>query len=325
MGIRLGIHFLFLYLSEINKQNMTYSEVKDKLEQNGFNLSYYQTDGYLPLMQFEHPTINGSIDVSFDDDNVPEEIKELEEIDIFDERILNINIFSVCFNIDVSISYMSDGVVDVNGSTLENIIYLNREDLIYFDKVLDIISNPYAFLDYSTEYSKNWAEFTDHVKRFVSVLKNFNINHQIFKTSGDENTLYPDRIIEFKQYGFEINFCFNVLTFKNNIKISNAGHYETLPINSSVVDFTEEFLTQYIDYLPVINKILNMHKITDSVFLNKGFNSVNEYEAFLLTEKTNIFIYFNGPTIEIPEKLTTFAKLKELDTEYCVIYQKISK
>lgn len=304
---------------------MTYSEVKDKLEQNGFNLSYYQTDSYLPLMQFEHPTINGSIDVSFDDDNVPEEIIKLEEIDIFDERILNINIASVCFNIDVSISYMSDGVVDTDGSTLENIIYLNREDLIYFDKVLNIISNPYAFLDYSTEYSKNWAEFTDHVKRFVSVIKNFNINHQIFKTSGDESILYPDRIIEFKKYGFEIDFCFNALTFKNNIKIGNSLHYETLPINSSIVDFMEEFLTQYIEYIPVINNILKMHKITDSIFLNKGFKSFNEYETFLLSEKTNIFIYFNGPTIEIPEKLTTFTKLKELDTEYCVIYQKISK
>jgi hypothetical protein len=68
-----------------------------------------------------------------------------------------------------------------------------------------------------------------------------------------------------------------------------------------------------------------MHKITDSIFLNKGFKSFNEYETFLLSEKTNIFIYFNGPTIEMPEKLTTFTKLKELDTEYCVIYQKISK
>lgn len=223
---------------------MKYREVKTKLEQSGFNFDAWQSDSYLPMFMFIHPNIDGSINICFNDNNIPDDFKMVDSIDLNDDRILDIDIIYIDFNIDKSISFMNDDLLDINGSSNMNRIILQK-DLSKFEQILDIIVNPLASLDFSEYYFKKWNDFTIKVKALISTIdKKYIFN--TFKTSGDENCLYSNICAELKfdcvindikvKNHFFIQFQFNVFS-DDIITIGNYFDHKNYPIDINIDDF----------------------------------------------------------------------------------------
>jgi hypothetical protein len=239
---------------------MKYKIIKDKLAEKGFKLEYVQTYNTLDMLQFEHPNIDGQINITFEDDEdkIPEDILNGGDFSYEDAEWLNdININSVCFEIDMSISYMSDNTLDIDGSNEDNMIYLHGEDLNLFGEVLNMVCDPYIMFNYVKKYDEEKQIFFGQIKKFLPITEKHKIPFRIIATSGNENCLYPSISVQF--YVNDINsldFNFSTLSFKKEI-FPGLTYEETdcLPIDcdydvlENIVDekikSNEEFLELY--------------------------------------------------------------------------------
>jgi len=228
---------------------MKYKEVKEKLIDKGFKLEYIQSHSELDMLQFENPKIEGGIDITFSSDNdIPQSILDGEEFSYSTaEWVDDLNVGTITFNIDISISYMSDNTIDINGSEGENIIYLHSEDLELFDYVLDLVCNPYGMFEYIKKYNKEQELFFEEIKRFLPIIEKYKLPHRIVKRSGNESTLYPSFAIEFYvSDNDEISFNFSTISFKKDILMAvkpgflDKENNGILSINCDIEDFELE-------------------------------------------------------------------------------------
>ena len=245
---------------------MKYREIKEKLEAKGFYLSAHQSDYLLPMLHFQHPSIGSNkweITLHFSHDTImPEDVENGEREYSFDEEwVLDAEISAFESGIDISISYMSPDTLDICGAGRDNIIYLCDEDLNLFDKVLDLISDPYASLNFAKDYSENVAKFMDWVKAFIPSFEKLKLMHYPFQKSGGEDTLYPSIGIKFELNSTDgIWFEMDVLTWKmtGHIKIApgfcehDSAYFDS---NTSLKEFRKELGIQYQEHLWYIEKM----------------------------------------------------------------------
>lgn len=200
---------------------MKYKIIKDKLAEKDFKLEYVQTYGVLDMVQFVHPKIDGEIDVTFscDESDIPKNILDGGEFDYETaEWLENLEVGSVAFNIDVSISYMTDGTLDINGSERENIIYIHGDDINLFGYILDLVSNPYTAFDFIKTYNYEKELFFRQIKKFLPITEKHKIPFRIVKRTGDPSTLYPSFSVEFYISDYDsLSFEFSTLSFKKEI------------------------------------------------------------------------------------------------------------
>ena len=224
---------------------MKYKEIKDKLINKGFKLEYIQSYNELDMLEFINPDIEGEIKITFSNDiEIPQNILDGEEFDYLkSEWIDDLNIGTISFDIDISISFMSDNTLDINGSTKDNIIYLHSEDLNLFDYILDLVCNPYGMFDYIKKYNSEQEIFFDQIKKFLPIIEKYKLPHRISKRSGNDSTLYPSFAIEFYVNNDDsISFNFSTVTFKKDILIAVKPGFldddnDGLSIDCDIKDF----------------------------------------------------------------------------------------
>lgn len=200
---------------------MKYKIIKDKLSEKGFKLEYIQTYNTLDMLQFEHPKIEGQINITFEDDEdkIPEYILNGGAFSYDDAKWLDdINVNSICFEIDMSISYMSDNTLDIDGSNEDNMVYLHGDDLSLFNEVLNMVCDPYIMFNYVNKYNVEKQIFFEQIKKFLPITEKHKLPFRIVKASGDENCLYPSISVQFYVDRFNsIDFNFSTLSFKKEI------------------------------------------------------------------------------------------------------------
>jgi hypothetical protein len=260
---------------------MKYRIAKEKLEEKGFYLSAHQTDYELPMLHFQHPTIKGSdweITLHFSHDTeIPEDVMNGREYSFDEEWVLNAEISSIESTIDISISFMSSDTLDICGAGDDNIIYLYGEDLNLFDKVLDLISDPYVSINFAKEYSQKVAEFMDWVKTFIPSFEKLKLIPYPHPRSGNSGTLYRSIGIKFELNDLAgIWFKMDVLTWKmhGDIKIApgfcehDSSYFDE---KTSIKEFRTELGIQYQEHLWYIEKMKNVHLMgSDYVILKDG-------------------------------------------------------
>lgn len=262
---------------------MKYREIKEKLENKGFFLSGCQTDCELPTLHYEHPTIkdsNEEITLYFSHNTIlPEDVENGREYSFDEEWVLNAEIKAIESSIDVSISFMSSEVIDSCGDTEENIIYLSGEDLNLFDKVLNLISDPYASLNFAKEYSEKVSEFMEWVKTFIHSFEKLKLTCYPHSKNGNSDTIYRSIGIKFELNDISgIWFNMDVLTWKlhGHIKIAPGFcEHESAFLNAStkVEDFRLELDKQYQERLWYDEKMKNVSVIPlsgNTVILTDG-------------------------------------------------------
>ena len=242
---------------------MKYKIIKDKLTEKGFKLEYAQAYGTLDMLQFEHPNIDGQINITFkdDEDKIPEDILNGGDFSYENAEWLNdINVNSICFEIDISLSYIPDNTLDIYGSNEDNIIFLHGEDLNLFDEVLNMVCDPYIMFNYVKKYDTEKQIFFEQIKKFLPITEKHKIPFRIVATNGNDNCLYPSISVQFYVGRFDsLDFNFSTLLFKKDIYVglTHGDSYETniLPIDvdydvlETMVDEqikkNEEFLKLY--------------------------------------------------------------------------------
>lgn len=201
---------------------MKYQEIKKALNDNGFEFKYHQTDSDLDLLMFENSNIEGCIDISFGNvDNLPDEIRNVDELDYSSTEWLNdFDVKSICFNIDIGISYMSEDVIDACGRQNDNRIYLYNEDIKYFHNILWLITSPRVLINYIHCYNYRVNEFLELIVPFISILNKYDVNKfSLIRSSENPTTTVCNLDARFesknKRY---IYFSFNCMS--NKIKIA---------------------------------------------------------------------------------------------------------
>lgn len=203
---------------------MKYGEIKKLLNQYGFELEAIQTSSDLEMLSFWHPDLKGEIFVDFGPDvEIPQDILDGREFSYDDENeqwLMNTNVNMVSFDIDVSISFMSEDVLDTCGDTNENKIVLFGDDVRLTPKVLSIITDPYGFMKFQKEHSEEMIKFFNWVETFIPVLEKYKLKPEAFSTSGNEGTLYRNIALRFSKERFRfIDFYLNILTWNKSITI----------------------------------------------------------------------------------------------------------
>ncbi len=203
---------------------MKYKEVKKSLNDAGFTLEGIQTSSELMMLSFLHPTIKKEITIDFGFDvEIPQDILDGREFSYDDENeewLMNANVKMVAFDIDISMSFMSDGTLDVCGDTEENKIILFDEDVELTPKVLSIITDPYGFMKFQREHSEEMNKFFSWVETFIPIFEKYNLKPEAFPIGGNEGTLYRNIALRFtKEHYRFIDFYFNILTWNKSITI----------------------------------------------------------------------------------------------------------
>lgn len=109
---------------------MKYKKLKKLLDEHGFILESTQTSGNLDMLGFVNPSISGVIYVDFDYNyEPPQDIIDGREFSYDEDWVLDVPINSIDFDIDVSIAFLSDNVIDTYGSENMNKITLFKENL----------------------------------------------------------------------------------------------------------------------------------------------------------------------------------------------------
>ena len=203
---------------------MKYIQLKKLLNKAGFELKYIQSGGDLHVLSFIHPNIIGEIFVEFDDNvKLPKNIEEGGEIDYNNEKelwLMNVKISAVDFNIDKSISFTSNDILDTTGATEENRIVLTGKDLKLCRKVINIIVNPNSLLDFQREFYKNQSNFFSKMGRFLPILQKYGLIGTPVKRSGNQDCLFPSISIIFGGIYSNIDFYIEVLTWKSKIFVN---------------------------------------------------------------------------------------------------------
>jgi hypothetical protein len=204
---------------------MKYLEVKKLLNDAGFTLETVQTSSDLEMLSFYHPTIDGEIFVDFGHNiDIPQDILDGRSFSYDDEKeewLMNLTVNMVQFDIDVSISFMSEDTLDVCGNSYENSIILYGEDVNLVPKVLSIIIDKYTFMKFQREYTEEMNKFFSWVETFIPTFDKYNLKPSSFPTSGNETTLYRNIALRFSKTKTQnIDFYFNILTWRKSIAIS---------------------------------------------------------------------------------------------------------
>jgi hypothetical protein len=231
---------------------MLYRELKKLLIDYGFKLEWVQTSGNLDMLEFIHPNIKGVIVVDFDYDfELPEDVNNGREFSYDEDWILEAPIQSIDFDIDVSIAFLSDDVLDTYGSENMNKISLFGEDIELAKQVLDIVTDPYGIVNFMETYANKQLEFLNIIKKFLPVLKKYGLTPQPQKRSGDESSLYTSLSMCFIYDGNNsciVDFSMRVLNWKKELLIAvEPGfltEYSEQSIEISVEDFETELCRQ---------------------------------------------------------------------------------
>ena len=205
---------------------MKYKDIKYKLQEKGFELKYVQTSGNLEMLHFEHPNIEGIINVDFKyDEPIPQDILDGREFNYNDDNetwLLDFPILSIRFDIDVSISFVSSYVICTSGEDNRNEIQLFGNDLNLFEKVLNIVTDPLANINFQQEYNKEFNSFCEWLKPFVHILNKHKLIPCVAPTGGNDYTLYRSLVFYFYKHTTRnsVNFHFNVLNWERDITIN---------------------------------------------------------------------------------------------------------
>lgn len=261
---------------------MTYREIKQKLEAKGFVLSGQQTDYDMPMLHFRNPKLSSKlweVTIQFSHDTViPEDVQEGREYSFDEDWVLDAEISSFQSDFDISMSFMSEDTLDIDGSNEENIIYLYGKDLYLVDKVLDLMTDPYAAINFAVEYSQKVSEFMAWVKTFIPTFSKLKLTPVTFRRNGNEDVLYSSIGIDFEiDSNNGIRFYFDVLTWKKtgHIKIGlntnkdKAWFDETI----SLQDFRTELGIQWQQRLWYDEAMKNVKSISfsnDEVIYKNG-------------------------------------------------------
>lgn len=241
---------------------MKYGQLKKLLTERGFKLEYIQTDGQLDMMDYSHPNVEGEVHVSFDDDyELPQDIIDGREFSYDEEWLEDVPINSIDFDIDVSIAFLSDDVIDTIGSENMNRISLFGKDVELAEQVLDIIIDPFSFINFQETYANKQIEFFNLVKKFLPVIKKYNFVPFPQKRSGDESTLFTSLSLCFSYKGNSscyVDFFMRVLNWEKSIFIMVEPGYMTdsseQSLDVSVEDFEKELIRQMETYDRVYGK-----------------------------------------------------------------------
>ena len=201
---------------------MKYGIVKDLLTKNGFILEYCQTDMELDMVEFTRKGIDGSISIRFDvmEEDLPQHVINGENFTYDDEWLENINVASIFFDVDISISFMSENTLDVNGINSQNVIYLHGDDLMLTEYVINLICDPLTIFNFHQTYSIKVGEFFEKIKRFIPIINKYNLPCRVIKSSGDEYALYTNITVQFYTNKYDsIQFSINVLTWECEILV----------------------------------------------------------------------------------------------------------
>lgn len=247
---------------------MKYGQLKKLLTERGFKLEYIQTDGQLDMMDYLHPNIEGEVHVSFDDDyELPQDIIDGREFSYDEEWLEDIPVHSIDFDFDVSIAFLSDDVLDTLGSEQTNRISLFGKDVELAEYVLDIIIDPYGFINFQETYALKQIEFFNFVKKFLPVISKYPFTPCPVKTSGDETTLYSSIDLRFDYKGnnlCSIDFSMRVLNWNKEILMLVEPGFMTdssiIPLDISVEDFEKELIRQM--------------EIYDRIYSKKHYNEI---------------------------------------------------
>lgn len=221
---------------------MLYNEIKKLLNNNGFELEYTQTCGILDTLEFINPSIEGSVYIEFGDDlKLPEDIKNGKCFSYDDDWLLDLPIARVEFDIDMSISYMSEQLLDTYGASDMNKIILYGEDLELTEQVFILLSNPYEFLKFQKTYAVRLTEFIDFVSKFTPIFEKHKLKMSVYKTSGNINTLYPSLSIQFGRDPFVyVDFYFTTLKWGKRITLQNINDTIDIDLNISTEKLEKE-------------------------------------------------------------------------------------
>jgi len=233
-----------------------YGQLKKLLDEYGFKLEYIQTSGNLDMLEFINPNIEGVIYVDFDYDyELPEDIVNGREFSYDEDWVLDVPVNSIDFDIDVSIAYLSDDVMDTYGSENMNKITLFKKDLNLTEQVFKIISDPLGMINFQETYCNKQIEFYNGIKMFLPIIKKYNFTPQPQKRSGDENTLYPSQSLCFLYKGNSmsvIDFSMKVLTWEKEITIAVQQGFlcdtGCLSFDVSLEVFEAELERQIVEY-----------------------------------------------------------------------------
>lgn len=257
---------------------MTYREIKQKLEAKGFELSASQTDYELPMLHFRNPKLSSKlweVSICFSHDTIiPEDVQEGREYSFDEDWVLDAEISSFQSDFDISMSFMSVDTLDIDGSSEENIIYLYGKDLYLVDKVLDLMTDPYAAINFAVEYSQKVSEFMAWVKTFIPTFSKLKLTPVTFRINGNEDVLYSSIGVDFAVNSINgIRFYFDVLTWKKtgHIKIGfNTDDDKTwFDETTSVQDFRTELGIQWQQHLWYIEATKNVRSFGSKEFTYK--------------------------------------------------------
>lgn len=232
---------------------MKYIDVKQKLQDKGFNPEFVQTGGYLDILSFVNPTIEGEIMVHFvdpeDENSIPEEIDYINS-----EFIHNIPVKFVTLLIDnLNISYMSDDVLDVYGDRLNNTITLLNDDIDkYLDICLNIVCDQDYFLNFIVRYNNEANSFLMKVLSLKNqIVADGQYTFCIFTTNGNEHSVCHSIEARYSLGNdrFVLFFTMDTISFKKQVGISVIGDQYMFDINHNIEDIKETFNSQLANWL----------------------------------------------------------------------------
>lgn len=231
---------------------MKYIQLKKLLNKAGFELKYIQTGGNLDVLSFIHPNIIGEVFVEFDNNiKLPKNIEEGGEIDYNNEKelwLMNAKISMIDFNIDKSIFFMSNGILDTVGADEENRIILLGKDLKLCRKVINIIVNPNSLIDFQREFYKNQLNFLSKMSRFIPILQKYGLIGTPVKRSGNQDCLFPSISIIFGEIYSNIDFYIEVLTWKSKIFVNiHSIESKVFDLDCNLEEFEAEVINQLKD------------------------------------------------------------------------------
>lgn len=176
------------------------------------------------MLSFWHPTIEKEIFVDFFHDvDIPEDILDGREFSYDDENeewLMNADVKMIDFDIDVSISFMSEGTLDTCGDRYENKIILFNEDVELIPKILSIITDPCGFMKFQREHSEEMNKFFSWVETFIPTFEKYNLRPEALSLGGNEGTLYRNIGLRFSKSDMRfIDFYFDILTWRKTITI----------------------------------------------------------------------------------------------------------
>ena len=263
---------------------MKYREIKENLETRGFIFSGSQTDYDLPMLHFSNPKLSNKlweITLQFSHDTViPEDVEKGREYSLDEEWVLDAEIISFESNFDISMSFMSEDVIDTCDASEENIIFLYEKDLYLVDKVLDLMLDPYAAINFAAEYTQKVSEFMEWVKTFIPTFsKLVKLNPYAYRRNGNEDVLYSSMGINFEVNNLVgIRFYFDILTWKKhgwikigyNTDVDKALFDET----TSLQDFRTELGIQWQQHLWHTEATKNVSRIGSKEVIYKDGKKV---------------------------------------------------